>query len=131
MAYFDARANSVTTVELPRVISELIRVRNITHSVPCEEPLSRKQAPASGMKSNGAEYTNGTILDPRDGDLYSAMMTLTPDGQSRLGASWSARGSAVGGASGIGARWDFHHLPLPQQPSYRQPDLSRWARTHL
>jgi hypothetical protein len=46
MAYFDARANSVTTVELPRVISELIRVRNITHSVPCEEPLSRKQAPA-------------------------------------------------------------------------------------
>ena len=31
-----------------------------------------------GMKRNGAEYTNGTILDPRDGDLYSAMMTLTP-----------------------------------------------------
>ena len=30
------------------------------------------------MKRNGAEYTSRTILDPRDGDLYSAMMTLTP-----------------------------------------------------
>jgi len=33
-----------------------------------------------GMRRNGAEYTDGTILDPRYGHIYKAMMTLTPDG---------------------------------------------------
>jgi uncharacterized protein (DUF2147 family) len=87
-----------------------------------------------GMKREGLSYTDGTILDPRYGHIYKAVMTLAPDGQtlvvrgylgfSLLGQNqyWTRLPDSA--YSEIDPRFNPNHAAAPKSKGAQKPDNS-------
>jgi hypothetical protein len=67
-----------------------------------------------GMQKQGRSYENGTILDPRDGQVWSARMELSPDGKQLEVRGFL--GVSLFGRSQVWKRLPDNALPLNEVP---------------